>query len=77
MADTTGEISIRSLKDDPEARKCPRCWKYHFVKFNFDGLCDLCQSILLNDFPDHESIPHIKEALHNQRMRFGVWKRDG
>ena len=66
--------------------KCPRCWHWHGVIENFghepgvvlpDGrnpdeekLCDPCQQVILNDFPDHPSVPYIKAALEGQRARY-------
>ncbi len=40
--------------------KCPRCWKYTGEgRFNFDGLCDMCCDVLLNDYPEHEASKQI------------------
>jgi hypothetical protein len=43
--------------------KCPRCYGHHSIHGNFDNLCDQCQQTILQHFPDHESVPHIKAAL--------------
>jgi len=48
--------------------KCPRCYHHHAVIWNFDNLCDRCQSIILENFPTHESVPFIKEALRKQEQ---------
>lgn len=52
--------------------KCPRCWKLHSVRVNFDNLCDRCQQTILSDHPAHESVPHIQTALVEQRKRWGL-----
>ena len=63
-------IEIIPLKSDLNYCKCPRCWKYHACKDNFDGLCDHCCSVLLKDYPEHESIQFIKESYNKQRMMY-------
>jgi hypothetical protein len=51
-------------KSDPETYvKCPRCYGQHSIHGNFDNLCDRCQQTILQHFPDHPSVPHIKAAL--------------
>lgn len=53
---------VRSLKDDPDYTKCPRCRHYtHEGLHNYDGLCDRCCNVIVNTWPDHESVPHIKQ----------------
>lgn len=55
-------ITVISLNNDPSYAKCPRC--KIFTKeglSNFDGLCNKCVDVLLNEYPDHESVPLIKE----------------
>ena len=46
---------------------CPRCYGHHSVRGNFDNLCDGCQTTILQYFPDHESVPHIRAALKRRR----------
>lgn len=56
-----------------EGVKCPRCWKHTGEgRFNFDGLCDVCCDVILKDFPDHESVPHILASKADQRKRWGI-----
>ena len=43
--------------------KCPRCYGQHSVHGNFDDLCDPCIKTILEYFPNHASVPHIKAAL--------------
>lgn len=51
-------------KLDPETyAKCPRCYGHHSIHGNFDNLCDSCQQTILEHFPSHASVPHIKSAL--------------
>lgn len=61
---------VRAVRDDPNYVKCPRCWKYHTVKQNHDGLCDGCCKVLVECFPDHPSIPDITANLSAQRDKF-------
>ena len=51
--------------------KCPRCWKSHPCKENFDQLCDRCCQVLLESFPTHEAIPFIRHAYHQQALHYG------
>lgn len=55
--------SDTTRSNDPDYVRCPRCYGNHSVRGNFDNLCDKCQRVLLSDFPDHESVPFIREAL--------------
>ncbi len=63
-------IIVRSLRDDTNYIKCPRCWHLHTVKLNFDGLCDRCCSVLVEAWPNHESVPLIVAARETQMQRF-------
>ena len=54
-------VVVRSLANDSNYIKCPRCWHYtHEGLSNFDNLCDRCCNVLISAWPDHESVPHIK-----------------
>jgi len=66
------QIKAESLKDNPDYCQCPRCWKFHHVFENFDSLCDRCINVILDDFPNHESVPFIKVALEKQRKKYTV-----
>jgi hypothetical protein len=60
------EFRISSLKDNPDYKKCPRCWNYtHEGLHNFDGLCNRCCLVLLHDFPNHEVTQLLKK--HNEK----------
>ena len=50
--------------------KCPRCWHWHGVVENYDSLCDRCCDVLVRDYPDHESVPFIKQCLAAQREKY-------
>ncbi|MDE3021947.1 MAG: hypothetical protein KGI54_08815 [Pseudomonadota bacterium] len=63
-------IEARSLMDDDNYTKCPRCWHYHTIKINYDGLCDACCKNILEGWPNHESAPFIMANLDNQRKLF-------
>lgn len=58
--------------------RCPRCFGHHPQLGNFghlpeeiaaepklagEALCDQCQETILEFFPDHASVPHIKAAM--------------
>lgn len=77
-------IRVESM-DDGRNVKCPRCWHWHGVVDNFghlpaeialdpklakEKLCDGCQQIILRDFPNHDSVPHIVAALERQRALY-------
>lgn len=73
IGEITVRIEITSLKDDPDYAKCPRCWHYTGAsRFNYDNLCDKCCDAIVNDYPDHEAVPGIKEAYRKQREQFGA-----
>lgn len=56
--------SREERRNDPETfLKCPRCFEFHTIHGNFDNLCDPCQQTILEHFPNHPSVPFIKEAL--------------
>ena len=57
------QVKEERKQDTETYSKCPRCYDYHSIHGNFDNLCDRCQSIILTHFPEHESVPYIKEAL--------------
>lgn len=65
-------IDVKSLVGNPDYVRCPRCWTYHTVMLNHDGLCDRCQNAILTDMPDHESVPFIKTCLEAQARYFRV-----
>lgn len=69
--------SVRRSQPDRFAR-CPRCFGQHPQLTNFghlpeeiaaepkldgEALCDSCQDTILEFFPNHASVPHIKAAL--------------
>ena len=59
-----GQECTDERKSDPETySKCPRCYGLHSIRGNFDNLCDGCVKTILEHFPNHESVPHIKAAL--------------
>ena len=70
-------VVVRSLRDDPDWVKCPRCWHYHTIKDNYDHLCDRCCLALIEGWPDHPSTPHIVALRAAQQSQFGPtrWRR--
>ena len=60
-------ISVRNAKDDGDFALCPRCDQYIFSpehnRRNYDNLCDRCCAVLVQDFPEHDSVTQIKERL--------------
>ena len=68
-----GAVLMKILVTKAEGVKCPRCWKMTGEgRYNFDGLCDPCQAVILADFPQHESVPSIQAAKAEQRRRWCV-----
>jgi hypothetical protein len=55
-------ITVKSAAEIPGSSTCPRCWHWHTIQGNYHDLCDKCCKILITDFPDHPSVPHIKNA---------------
>jgi hypothetical protein len=54
----------KERRDNPDTyRKCPRCYGYHSIRGNFDDLCDPCVKTILEHFPEHPSVPHIRAAM--------------
>lgn len=69
-AETVREVRNLALQiegykqQDPETyAECPRCHSHHSIHGNYDNLCDRCQSVLVEHFPNHPSVPHIKRAM--------------
>ncbi len=57
--------------------KCPRCYRHTPEgRWNFDSLCDRCCTVLLDKFPDHWSIPHIREAVRAFRAMTPAERRE-
>lgn len=63
------KITVSSM-DDGHDVMCPRCWRWCGVAENYGHLCDVCQKIILEDYPNHESVPLIKAALDKQRAKY-------
>jgi hypothetical protein len=60
-------VEVNSLANNPDYVKCPRCWHYtHSGLSNHDCLCDRCCRILIDAWPNHESVPHIIENWRKQ-----------
>jgi hypothetical protein len=34
-----------------EGLKCPRCWKYHGIQENYQGICDRCAEAIITSDP--------------------------
>jgi hypothetical protein len=65
-------IVARSLRDDQNYAKCPRCWHMHTVLINHDKLCDRCCNVLIQVWPDHVSVPFILACCETQRKQFSL-----
>lgn len=70
-----GDWDLNIQVTQADGVKCPRCWKIHPVRVNFDNLCDRCVDAILKDHPTHESVPHIKAALKAQQERWGIYPK--
>lgn len=79
------QASVISLPKDGHSVKCPRCLHWHGVTENFghtpediaadpelarEKLCDDCQALILEHFPNHPSVPHILAAQEAQRVQY-------
>ena len=47
-------VHIESLSNNPDWVKCPRCWHYHTILLNHQGLCDRCCWVLLTAWPNDD-----------------------
>ena len=66
-------FDVRSLANDPDYVKCPRCWHYtHEGLRNYNNLCDRCCSNIVEGWPDHPDIPHILESRKKQLEYFSA-----
>jgi hypothetical protein len=65
------DVSDGSTINNGEVAKCSRCrrWRTECLS-NYDNLCDRCVQALLEDFPNHESIPFILENICQQRTKW-------
>ena len=70
-----GELTV--VATHAAGDKCPRCGLYHLMEFNYDHLCDRCCHVLVDDFPDHESVPGIKACYASQRFKWNVGSNAG
>lgn len=60
-------LDVRSLRDDPNYIKCPRCWHYTHEGFhNPDNLCDRCCTALVDGWPNDPIVPKIMESRIKQ-----------
>lgn len=71
------KIQILLLIESPHYSKCPRC--RHYTKDgmnNFDNLCDRCVNVLIDNFPEHESVNHIKNKTPQQPEYWSnIWEK--
>lgn len=58
-------IKIEFCGNDPDMRRCQRCWKWHDTHNSHDDLCDRCVIAMLINFPDHPETSHIRNSLVN------------
>ncbi len=60
-------VVVRSLANNPDYVKCPRCWHYtHEGLHNHDGLCDRCCNVMIDAYPEHEATAKIKANFEAQ-----------
>lgn len=65
-------VMVFYARDTIDNIKCPRCKRYHVILDNYDNLCDRCIVALVNDFPDHESVPFILKSIKEQVQKYKV-----
>ena len=64
-------IVVRSLANNPDYVKCPRCWHYtHEGLHNHDSLCDRCSLVMMKAWPDHEETAKIKANWEAQKKNW-------
>jgi isoleucyl-tRNA synthetase len=64
-------VTAESIKSNENYTQCPRCWFYHSIEFfppNYDNLCDRCCRVMVQEYPDHPSVPKMKELLHTHNQ---------
>ncbi len=49
--------------------KCPRCWNYHTVRENHDGLCDRCLRLIAEHWAD--DYPEAAANWQAQKVKYG------
>ena len=64
------------VKDLEGYNQCPRCYHYHSIQNNYDNLCDRCWPHLIKHYPNHWSVPYIKENIKAQRKKYGIKEED-
>ena len=60
-------VSVHSLRDDPNYVKCERCWNYHSCKMNFMQCCDRCCGTLLQ--LDDSAVPQVFKEQTRESFR--------
>lgn len=64
-------IEVRSLANNPDYVKCPRCWHYtHEGLENHDNLCDRCCLVLMENFPNFSETPAIIKNWESQKQKY-------
>jgi hypothetical protein len=70
------ELKIKGLEgiqaevSKADGLQCPRCWKYRGVVDNFDHLCDNCCEVMIEDHPNDDRTPKIKEMYEAQKLKW-------
>jgi hypothetical protein len=73
VEDELAGVRVTPVSEDTGHVKCPRCWHYtHVGLFNFDGLCDRCCGVILDNYPDHWSVPGIRAKQKEQEERWNI-----
>lgn len=49
-------------------KKCPRCRIYSYSDLNYHYLCNRCMAVIVNDYPDDPSVPHIMKNLNERGL---------
>ena len=66
MLDKAAIIKASACKESGMV-KCPRCFHWSF-SMNLDSLCNKCVEMILDQFPEHESVAGIIENLKMRGM---------
>lgn len=52
----------------PGSVKCPRCRVWGYWDLNYDNLCNRCVLIIVTEFKEHASVPHILQNLADRGL---------
>lgn len=72
IADNYGHTDDEIAADDAKYLVMER--KKNETALSREKLCDRCQQIILDDYPEHESVPFIKATIQKQLNKWTINK---